>query len=136
MAETGKNTRILILHTMLTRGECLRKKELARKFGVVEKSIQRDIEDLRDFYARAGDSRRLAYDNKLRAYRLRADRAVTLTNSEILMVSRALLGNQSMDENEILPVLDKLIRCCTQKENLKQVWSLVEKEIAKTGHSY
>ena len=49
MAETDKNTRILELHTMLTRGEALRKKELAQRFGVTEKSIQRDIEDLRDF---------------------------------------------------------------------------------------
>ena len=64
MAETDKNTRILELHTMLTRGECLRKKELAQRFGVTEKSIQRDIEDLRDFFTRSGESRVLVYDGR------------------------------------------------------------------------
>lgn len=49
VAETDKNTRILELHSLLMRGEYLRKKELAQRFGVTEKSIQRDIEDLRDF---------------------------------------------------------------------------------------
>lgn len=68
MAETDKNTRILELHTMLTRGECLRKKDLAQRFGVTEKSIQRDIEDLRDFFTRSGEPRVLAYDAKERAY--------------------------------------------------------------------
>ena len=75
MAETDKNTRILELHTMLTRGECLRKKDLAQRFGVTEKSIQRDIEDLRDFFTRSGEPRVLAYDAKERAYVLRADAA-------------------------------------------------------------
>lgn len=50
MADTDKNTRLLELYIMLTRGEALRKGELARKFGVAEKSIQRDIEDLRNFF--------------------------------------------------------------------------------------
>lgn len=78
MAETDKNTRILELHTMLTRGECLRKKDLAQRFGVTEKSIQRDIEDLRDFFTRSGEPRVLAYDAKERAYVLRADKACTI----------------------------------------------------------
>ena len=62
MAETDKNTRILEMYTMLTRGEGLNKRSLARQFGVAEKSIQRDIEDLRDFFTRSGDQRALIYD--------------------------------------------------------------------------
>ena len=67
MTETSKNTRILEMHTLLTRGECLRKRELAQKFGVTEKSIQRDIENLRDFYLRSGEPRVLTYDVKEKA---------------------------------------------------------------------
>ena len=68
MAETDKNTRILELHSLLMRGEYLRKKELAQRFGVTEKSIQRDIEDLRDFYTRSGEQKALVYDGRERAY--------------------------------------------------------------------
>ena len=116
MAETDKNTRILELHTMLTRGECLRKKDLAQRFGVTEKSIQRDIEDLRDFFTRSGEPRVLAYDAKERAYVLRADKALALTNSEVLAVAKILLESRSMVKDEMFPILDKLVRCCTPKE--------------------
>lgn len=128
MAETDKNTRILELHTMLTRGECLRKKDLAQRFGVTEKSIQRDIEDLRDFFTRSGEPRVLAYDAKERAYVLRADKALALTNSEVLAVAKILLESRSMVKDEMFPILDKLVRCCTPKESLKQVQSLIVNE--------
>lgn len=128
VAETDKNTRILELHTMLIRGECLRKKELAQRFGVTEKSIQRDIEDLRDFFTRSGDSRVLVYDGRERAYVLRTDKALVLTNSEVLAVAKILLESRSMMKKEMFPILDKLVQCCTPKESLRQVQSLIANE--------
>lgn len=127
MAETDKNTRILELHTMLTRRECLRKKDLAASLRH-RKSIQRDIEDLRDFFTRSGEPRVLAYDAKERAYVLRADKALALTNSEVLAVAKILLESRSMVKDEMFPILDKLVRCCTPKESLKQVQSLIANE--------
>lgn len=128
MAETDKNTRILELHSLLMRGEYLRKKELAQRFGVTEKSIQRDIEDLRDFYTRSGEQKALVYDGRERAYMLRADKAQVLTNSEVLAVAKILLESRSMVREEMFPVIDKLVRCCTPKESLRQVQSLISNE--------
>lgn len=128
MAETDKNTRILELHSLLMRGEYLRKKELAQHFGVTEKSIQRDIEDLRDFYTRSGEQKALVYDGRERAYMLRADKAQALTNSEVLAVAKILLESRSMVREEMFPILDKLVRCCTPKESLRQVQSLIANE--------
>lgn len=128
MADTDKNTRLLELYIMLTRGEALRKGELARKFGVAEKSIQRDIEDLRNFFTLSGESRCLVYDAKTRAYVLRADQATALTNSEVLAVAKILLESRSMVREEMFPILDKLVRCCTPRESLRQVQSLIANE--------
>ena len=128
MAQTDKNTRILELHTMLMRGEGLRKKELAKRFGVAEKSIQRDIDDLRDYYTRTGEPRQLCYDAKQHAYVLQADGALALTNSEVLAVAKILLESRSMVKDEMFPILDKLVRTCTPKESLKQVQSLIANE--------
>ena len=44
MAETGKNERVLDIYTRLLKGETINKFELASRYGVNEKSIQRDIE--------------------------------------------------------------------------------------------
>ena len=128
MADTDKNTRLLELYIMLTRGEALRKNELAQKFGVAEKSIQRDIEDLRKFFTLSGESRCLVYDAKTRAYVLRADQATALTNSEVLAVAKILMASRSMVCDEMFPILDKLVRCCTPRESLKQVQSLIANE--------
>ena len=40
--ETDKNSRLLYLYEMLVHGEGLQKKEAAARFGVNERSIQRD----------------------------------------------------------------------------------------------
>ncbi len=49
--ETDKNSRLLYLYEMLVHGEGLQKKEAAARFGVNERSIQRDIDCLRNFFA-------------------------------------------------------------------------------------
>lgn len=121
MADTDKNTRILELYSLLMRGEYLRKKELAQRFGVTEKSIQRDIENLRDFYMRSGEEKALVYDGRKRAYILRADHTQALTNSEVFAVVKILLESRSLVRAEMFPILDKLVLCCTSKENLRQM---------------
>ena len=56
MIETSgiKSVRLLEIYSRLQEGELLNKAELAQDFGVTPKSIQRDIEDLRCFFAEHG----------------------------------------------------------------------------------
>ena len=44
--DCNKTMRLLVMHDMLTRGEGINKAETAARFGVNERSIQRDIEEL------------------------------------------------------------------------------------------
>ena len=44
-----KDDRILSLYSRLQKGDVIRKREEAQRFGVTEKSIQRDIDTLRAF---------------------------------------------------------------------------------------
>ena len=53
MEKTDKVYRILDLYARLQRGETISKREEAMRFGVNEKSIQRDIEDIRVFLQKA-----------------------------------------------------------------------------------
>lgn len=128
MAETDKNMRVLEMYTRLIRGETLNKKQMAQSFGVTEKSIQRDIESLRDYLTRSGDRRTLTYDAREHAYMLRAEDALLLTNSEVLAVAKILLESRSMIKEEMFPILDKLVRSCTPKESLQQVQALLANE--------
>lgn len=47
--ETDKNSRLLYLYDALLHGSGIRKKDAAEHFGVNERSIQRDIDCLRNF---------------------------------------------------------------------------------------
>ena len=48
-AKQNKNARILSLYTRLCDGKLINKSEEAKRFGVDERSIQRDIDDIRAF---------------------------------------------------------------------------------------
>ena len=49
-----KTDRVLKIHSRPANGEVLRKKELAQQFHVTERSVQRDMESLRCFFAEQG----------------------------------------------------------------------------------
>ena len=47
----NKGQRLLGIFDRLSRGELISKEVLAREYGVTEKSIQRDIDDIRNYLA-------------------------------------------------------------------------------------
>lgn len=56
----SKSNRVLDLYQALQNGQVINKKEAAEQFCVNEKSIQRDLDSIRDFLLRA--------DNEPRTY--------------------------------------------------------------------
>ena len=123
-----KSNRLLYIHARLVTGEVLNKKELARQFCVTERSIQRDIESLRCFFTEQGMAQDIVYDKKLKGYRLVDNACRTLSNSEILAVCKILLESRSMNKEEMLPILDKLMDCCVPESSKKAVAKLVANE--------
>ena len=81
-----KSVRLLEIYSRLQEGQVLKKSVLAQDFNVTQRSIQRDIEDLRCFFAERGLSQDVIYDAKLRGYRLTRSLPKGLSNSEILAV--------------------------------------------------
>ena len=134
--DVGKSSRVLSLYSRLLNGQMLRKNELAGEFGVSEKSIQRDLEAVRDFLdqkaAEEGVGSRLVYNYKEKAYCLHQDNGMNLSNAEILAVSKILLESRAFTRQEMSNILDKLVVNCVPKENLK----LVEEMLLNERHHY
>lgn len=130
--DVGKNNRVLFLYSRLLEGQKLKKGELAEEFGVSDKSIQRDFESIRDFLDRKGieeeDRMRLAYDYKEKAYRLERDNGMSLSNEEILAVSKILLESRAFTKKEMMGILDKLVVNCVPKKNLQLVKDMLRNE--------
>ena len=122
-----KNERILSLYTRLQRGEVLHKAEEAHRFRVNEKSIQRDIESLRNFLEEEHNNQTVIYDKRLGGYRL--DTQVgKLSNGEILAVCKILLESRSLPKKDMDRLLEKLVQCCVPDTNKKTVDKLIANE--------
>lgn len=128
----GKSNRILYLYTRLLNGQLLRKDRLAEQFGVAEKSIQRDLETVREFLDRErmenGCGAQLIYDFQEKGYRLDRDERLNLSNEETLAVSKILLSSRAFTKKEMVDILDKLIKNCVPQENRKLINGLLENE--------
>lgn len=129
MEQNGvKSARLLEIYSRLSEGAVLKKSELAQNFHVTQRSIQRDIEDLRCFFAERHLEQDVIYDTKLRGYRLMQATPKGLSNSEILAVCKILLESRSMRKDEMLPILDKLICCAVPESSQKAVKALIANE--------
>lgn len=123
-----KSDRVLRIYFALVNGEILSKKELAQRFHVTQRSIQRDLSALRCFLEEQGMGQDIIYDKASGGYCLQDASLLTLNNSEILAVCKILLESRSMRRDELFPVLDKLIACCVPEQNKKAVQALLANE--------
>lgn len=123
-----KSERVLQIYSWLINGDVLPKKELAQQFHVTERSIQRDIESLRCFFAEQGLQQNIVYDKGEHGYRLERPALPLLNNSEILAVCKILLESRSMRRDEMMPILDKLVSCCVPIRSKRAVAELLSNE--------
>lgn len=130
--KSDKIARILGIYTKLMNGSIVNKAEEARQYGVNERSIQRDIDDIREYFenetADIGFINSVTYDRSAKGYRLEQLYKTRLSNSEILAVCKILLDSRAFTKKEMLLLLDKLVECCVPQTNQKAVMDLISNE--------
>jgi predicted DNA-binding transcriptional regulator YafY len=104
-------SRILRLQQHLSGGAVINKKTFAQKNGITEKTVQRDVSMLNNFYQdlviNGEAARMIEYSRKDNGYRL-IDSA-KLTKENILAISKILLESRAFNKNELNDMLDKLL---------------------------
>lgn len=123
-----KADRLLKIYSRLADGAVLGKKELAQRFHVSERTVLRDIESLQCFLAEQGLRQEISHDREKKGYYLKNRPDESLNNSEILAVCKILLDSRSMRQEEMFPLLDKLVESCVPPENKKAVKNLISNE--------
>ena len=111
----------------------LNKSEEAVRFGVDERSIQRDIDDIRAFLDErntesSDGGRRIVFDRTQKGYLMKGNEDSLMSNSEILAVSKILLESRAFTKKEMNAILDKLISGCVPQKNMKLVSDLIANE--------
>ena len=128
-----KYNRVLKIYTKLLNGEVINKAEEAHRFGVAERSIQRDIDDLRCFFADNADEgnivKELVYSKELNGYHLVSLDTSVMSNSEIFAVCKILLESRAFTKEEMMPIINKLLSCCVPPKNMSKVKDLLSNEM-------
>ena len=127
-----KTERVLGIYTKLMRGDIVNKAHEAKEYGVDERSIQRDIESIRNFLdlnvEQTGVVNSVIYDRVQKGYRMEQIYRIKLTNSEILAICKILLDSRAFTKKEMEEMLRKLIECCVPQNNQRLVADLIKNE--------
>lgn len=130
--KNDKMERVLGIYTKLMNGYLINKTEEAQKYGVNERSIQRDIDDIRNFLEldaeNTGYINTVIYDRVKKGYHMEQIYKLKLSNSEVLAVCKILLDSRAFTKAEMTDILDKLILCCVPQSNQKLVKDLISNE--------
>lgn len=128
----GKIERILGIYTELINGHLINKEKAAQKYGVDARSIQRDIDDIRNFLEldaeNTGYINTVTYERTEKGYKLEQIYKMKLSNSEVLALCKILLDSRAFVREEMTDMLDRLISCCVPLGNQKLVRELINNE--------
>ena len=129
---SDKANRILSMYSRLMNGCMIFKFQEAANFGVNERTIQRDIDDIRNYLeqeaADQGVINEIIYDRTRKGYRLDQLYKIKLTNDEILAVCKIMLDSRAFTKTEMLDIVDRLIGCCVPEDDRKMVKNLISNE--------
>lgn len=130
---TRKHDRVLEIYSRLLSGEIIRKQDLADEYKVTPRSIQRDIDSIRDFYAnRIGKNEGLTeikYDRIAKGFRIISNKTITLTNAELFAVAKIILESRSLSKHEVEKIIADLIEACLPIGERRKMEELVRNEM-------
>lgn len=136
MSIGAKTERILSIYTKICEGIVVNKQEEALRYDVDERSIQRDLHDIRLFLdqrmVEEGKQNKVILDKSSDGYRLEHSHNSALSNSEMLAICKILLESRAFMKQELVPLLDKLLDSCMPKKDRK----LLTQMIANEKHHY
>lgn len=124
-----KVERIIKLYSCFLEGKVIKKKEEAERFEVNQRTIQRDIDDIRMCFANDMNVNwQIIYNRNKNGYVLVRDSEEQLNSQEILMLCKVFLQSRILVKEEMFSVIEKLVQTCVPREEKKKVISLLAKE--------
>lgn len=127
----NRSYRLLDLYKRLQQGEVLTKREIADCYRVSEKTVQRDIEGLREYLAGEQSYLELVYDKEAGGYRISRESAEGLQPEEVFAVCKILLESRPFPKAVMQRLLGKLLLQVSREKR-----DVVEKLIAQETHHY
>ena len=115
--KANKTYRLLRMNEQLAGGAALRKDALASLFDVTLKTVQRDLESLRQYLLETGEGE-LRYDRKRGCYWLERMSGGTLNAEEIFAVCKVLIESRAFNKEEFEGLVRKLLLQLSPEQRL------------------
>lgn len=129
----SKSNRVLEMYQALQNGQIINKKEIAELYGVNEKSIQRDIDSIRDFLseqtAQRGMRQTIEFDRAANGYRLVTEEITHITEGEMLAICKILLESRAFDARELKSLVNKVMSHCVPPKKYKAIQPFISNEL-------
>lgn len=107
-----KVSRILTIYSRLIQGEVVNKKEMANYFNVNEKTIQRDIRDIKNYFYDNRETygiNNISYSRKLKGYIIEKKGEI-LRKEDILAITKILLESRAFSKEELNHLTTAILR--------------------------
>lgn len=132
MEDGNRIIRVLHIYNKFQNGGIINKTYEANKYGVSERTIQRDIEDIREYLEGEvtgnGVLNSVIYDRTAKGYHLDRIYEPRLKGSEILAICKILLDSRAFVKKEMDNVIGSLIDCCAVENEREVIKDLVANE--------
>lgn len=126
MSNMKPQERLLTIFFRLQAGERLSKAQLSKKFGIDNRTVQRDMSILKNFLQDQHISNtEIKFDTSDNTYRFLGE--TTFNKKYILIISKILLENRALNKLEMDSLLESLLALLSSEE-MKEVKSIIENE--------
>lgn len=128
----GKIYRVLSMFTKMLEGGVISKEESAVRFDVNERSIQRDIVDIREYMEKktlqTGEYNHVVFDRQLCGYKLQRAQTQKMSRSELYAVIKIILDSKAFTKNEADSIVDRLIECCADSDSKADINRIIAED--------
>ena len=124
--------RVLSMYMQMQEGGVIIKGEAAERYDVNERSIIRDIVDIREFLEkkslRTGSGSTVVFDRSRGGYCIKDIPSGRLTKNGLLVMCKILADSGAFGKDEIDAILEKMMDCCSSDEGRGVIAELIAEE--------
>ena len=127
MTLNPKSSRVLELYQLFQSGASINKQEFAERYGINVRSVQRDIDTIRDFLANQsrnhGSIQSINYDKSSNSYKLVSQNINYLSNGEMLALCKILIESRAFTKEKLTSLLNNIL-----SNSIESVREIIDKD--------
>ncbi len=108
-SQQGKGYRVLSMFDRLMNGQGINKKQEALTHQVGEKTIQRDIDEIRTYLEKAKLDCHLQYVRTEKVYKLMNTESNRLSKEQVLVIVKILIASKALIKSDIGEIMEQLL---------------------------